>query len=40
MARFVKQYANLRVTLSEAAQAYAAEVASGAFPAAEHSFEA
>ncbi len=37
--RFVKKYADLRGTLSEAARAYAAEVASGAFPAAEHSFE-
>lgn len=37
--RFVKKYADLRGTLSEAAKAYAAEVASGAFPAAEHSFE-
>jgi 3-methyl-2-oxobutanoate hydroxymethyltransferase len=37
--RFVKKYADLRGTLSEAARAYAADVASGAFPAAEHSFE-
>jgi 3-methyl-2-oxobutanoate hydroxymethyltransferase len=37
--RFVKKYADLRGTLSEAARTYAAEVASGAFPAAEHSFE-
>ena len=37
--RFVKKYANLRVDLADAAKAYAAEVASGAFPAAEHSFE-
>jgi 3-methyl-2-oxobutanoate hydroxymethyltransferase len=37
--RFVKKYADLRGTLSEAARTYAAEVASGAFPAPEHSFE-
>ncbi|MDF2094167.1 3-methyl-2-oxobutanoate hydroxymethyltransferase [Knoellia sp. 3-2P3] len=37
--RFVKKYADLRGTLSEAARTYAAEVASGAFPTAEHSFE-
>jgi 3-methyl-2-oxobutanoate hydroxymethyltransferase len=37
--RFVKKYADLRGTLIEAAQAYAADVESGAFPAAEHSFE-
>jgi 3-methyl-2-oxobutanoate hydroxymethyltransferase len=37
--RFVKKYADLRGTLTEAARAYAADVASGAFPAAEHSFE-
>ena len=38
--RFVKKYADLRTDLKDAAGAYAAEVASGAFPAAEHSFEA
>jgi 3-methyl-2-oxobutanoate hydroxymethyltransferase len=38
--RFVKKYADLRTDLKDAASAYAAEVASGAFPAAEHSFEA
>jgi 3-methyl-2-oxobutanoate hydroxymethyltransferase len=38
--RFVKKYADLRGTLGDAARAYAAEVASGAFPAAEHSFDA
>jgi 3-methyl-2-oxobutanoate hydroxymethyltransferase len=37
--RFVKKYADLRGTLGAAARAYAADVASGAFPAAEHSFE-
>ena len=38
--RFVKRYADLRGVLSQAARAYAEEVASGTFPAAEHSFEA
>lgn len=38
-ARFVKKYADLRGTLTDAARAYAADVASGSFPAAEHSFE-
>ena len=38
--RFVKKYADLRGTLLEAARAYAADVESGAFPAAEHSFDA
>ena len=37
--RFVKKYADLRGDLKDAAQAYAADVAPGAFPAAEHSFE-
>jgi 3-methyl-2-oxobutanoate hydroxymethyltransferase len=37
--RFVKKYADLRTELGEAARAYAADVASGVFPAAEHSFE-
>ena len=37
--RFVKKYANLRDDLANAAKEYAAEVASGAFPAPEHSFE-
>ncbi|MEJ5944583.1 3-methyl-2-oxobutanoate hydroxymethyltransferase [Pseudokineococcus basanitobsidens] len=37
--RFVKQYADLRGALSAAAQAYVHDVESGAFPAAEHSFE-
>ena len=35
---FVKQYADLRTTLGDAAKAYAAEVIGGSFPAAEHSF--
>ncbi|WP_353354388.1 3-methyl-2-oxobutanoate hydroxymethyltransferase [Intrasporangium sp. DVR] len=37
--RFVKKYADLRGILTEAAQSYAADVESGAFPAPEHSFE-
>src|SRR6476620_711669 len=37
--RFVKKYADLRGVLSQAARTYAAEGASGVFPAAEHSFE-
>jgi len=37
--RFVKRYADLRTSLSDAARAYASEVAGGSFPAAEHSFE-
>jgi 3-methyl-2-oxobutanoate hydroxymethyltransferase len=37
--RFVKRYADLRGTLGTAARAYAADVANGTFPAAEHSFE-
>jgi 3-methyl-2-oxobutanoate hydroxymethyltransferase len=36
--RFVKKYADLRGELGRAAAAYAADVASGAFPAPEHSF--
>ncbi len=38
--RFVKKYADLRGDLRGAAEAYAADVAAGTFPAAEHSFEA
>lgn len=37
--RFVKRYADVRSVLSDAARAYAADVAAGSFPAAEHSFE-
>lgn len=37
--RFVKKYVELRGVLREAAEAYRADVASGAFPDAEHSFE-
>ncbi len=39
MAHFVKQYADLRGTLLDAANAYAEEVASGTFPSAEQSFD-
>jgi 3-methyl-2-oxobutanoate hydroxymethyltransferase len=38
MPRFVKQYADLRGVLSSATEAFAADVASGAFPADEHTF--
>ncbi|MBT2588040.1 3-methyl-2-oxobutanoate hydroxymethyltransferase [Arthrobacter sp. ISL-95] len=38
MAKFVKQYADLRTTLSDAAAAYGEEVRSGQFPGPEHSF--
>ncbi|MET3204266.1 MULTISPECIES: 3-methyl-2-oxobutanoate hydroxymethyltransferase [unclassified Arthrobacter] len=38
MAKFVKQYADLRTTLSDAAKAYGDEVRTGAFPGPEHSF--
>lgn len=38
MARFVKQYANLFETLSDAAAQYRADVRSGAYPAEEHQF--
>lgn len=38
MARFVKQYADLRGVLTEAARTYADEVRSGAFPGPEHTF--
>jgi 3-methyl-2-oxobutanoate hydroxymethyltransferase len=37
--RFVKRYADLRTSLSDAARAYAADVGNRTFPAAEHSFE-
>lgn len=37
--RFVKRYADMRTVLTDAARTYAAEVADGSFPAAEHSFE-
>ncbi|MCU1531400.1 MAG: panB [Arthrobacter sp.] len=38
MAKFVKQYADLRTSLSDAAKAYAEDVRSGQFPGPEHSF--
>jgi 3-methyl-2-oxobutanoate hydroxymethyltransferase len=38
MARFVKQYADMHGVLLEGARAYAADVRSGDFPAAEHTF--
>ncbi|MBM9464478.1 3-methyl-2-oxobutanoate hydroxymethyltransferase [Aeromicrobium sp. YIM 150415] len=37
--RFVKKYADLHGVMLEAAREYAADVASGTFPAAEHSFD-
>ncbi|MCU1634305.1 MAG: panB [Micrococcaceae bacterium] len=37
-ARFVKQYADLRTTLSDAARAYADDVRGGTFPGPEHTF--
>jgi 3-methyl-2-oxobutanoate hydroxymethyltransferase len=39
MAKFVKQYADLRTVLADAAQAYAEDVRSGRFPGPEHSFQ-
>ncbi|MEO5652912.1 MAG: 3-methyl-2-oxobutanoate hydroxymethyltransferase [Marmoricola sp.] len=38
MARFVKQYADVRGTLLDGARAYADEVRSGVFPGPEHTF--
>jgi 3-methyl-2-oxobutanoate hydroxymethyltransferase len=38
MAKFVKQYADLRTVLGAAAREYAADVRSGTFPGREHSF--
>jgi 3-methyl-2-oxobutanoate hydroxymethyltransferase len=38
--KFVKQYANLAQVLTDAARAWAADVASGAYPGDEHSYEA
>ena len=38
MAKFVKQYADLRTSLAEAARAYGEDVRSGQFPGPEHSF--
>ncbi len=36
--KFVKQYANLRAVLGDAAREFAADVSGGSFPAAEHTF--
>lgn len=38
MAKFVKQYADLRTILGDAARSYAEDVRSGSFPGPEHSF--
>jgi 3-methyl-2-oxobutanoate hydroxymethyltransferase len=38
VAKFVRQYADLRTALSEAAKAYAEDVRNGSFPGPEHSF--
>jgi 3-methyl-2-oxobutanoate hydroxymethyltransferase len=38
MARFVKQYADVRGVLLQGARTYADDVRSGAFPASEHTF--
>ncbi len=38
IAKFVKQYADLRTVLSDAAKAYGDDVRNGAFPGPEHSF--
>lgn len=38
MAKFVKQYAQMRTVLADAAKVYADEVRSGVFPGPEHSF--
>ncbi len=37
--KFVKQYANLRSTLTDAVNAYRADVESGSYPGQEHSYE-
>src|SRR4051812_24980407 len=37
--RFVKRYADLRTVLADAARAYADDVVSGGYPAAEHCYE-
>jgi 3-methyl-2-oxobutanoate hydroxymethyltransferase len=36
--RFVKQYADLKTVLADAARAYKADVQAGSFPTSEHSF--
>ncbi|NMR30142.1 3-methyl-2-oxobutanoate hydroxymethyltransferase [Crystallibacter degradans] len=38
LAKFVKQYADIRATLSDAVRAYADDVRNGSFPGPEHSF--
>lgn len=38
MPKFVKQYANLRATMGDAAKAFAEDVVGGTFPQAEHTF--
>jgi len=38
--KFVKQYADLRGVLGDAAKAYIADIASGSFPAPEHEYDA
>jgi 3-methyl-2-oxobutanoate hydroxymethyltransferase len=38
MAKFVKQYADLRRTLLDAAASYGEDVRSGQFPGPEHTF--
>ena len=40
MAKFVKQYADLRTVLSDAAKAYGEDVRNGTFPGPEHSSRA
>jgi 3-methyl-2-oxobutanoate hydroxymethyltransferase len=37
--KFVKQYANLRATLTDAVQSYRADVEQGTYPGPEHSYE-
>jgi len=38
VARFVKPYADLKVTIASAVEAYVADVKGGAFPSAEHTY--
>lgn len=38
MPKFVKQYANLRQTMNDAAKAFAEDVVGGTFPQPEHAF--
>jgi 3-methyl-2-oxobutanoate hydroxymethyltransferase len=37
--KFVRQYADVRAVLTDAVQRFTADVASGAYPAPEHSYE-